>query len=120
MRKSAFVSLGLLTLVLAAALGAFLWHGVQATSVLAVEAQIQALQPVMSAARFALIATIALAWPGAIRLLQARGYLDAQGAAFWHAHRLRAVLWLVVIELMLGQDLVARFLESLGQAGPWM
>ena len=84
---------------------------------LAVQARIEALQPVLTMSRVLVIGLAALAWPPAVQALHRWGRIDRAGAARMRSLRWRAVTWLVVLELMLGQDLPGRFLGALQGTG---
>lgn len=113
MRRRWFVLLTLLTFGLALGIGALLWQSVQTTSVVAVQTRIEVMKPVFTAIRLLVIALVALLWPGVSRTLHRRGHVDEAGAERLLSLRWRVVTWLVVIELMLGQNLLGRFLAAL-------
>ena len=116
MRRRWFVLLTLLTFGLALGIGALLWQSVQTTSVVAVQTRIGVMKPVFTAIRLLVIALVALLWPAVTRFLHRWGRVDEAGAARLLALRWRVVTWLVVIELLLGQNLLGRFLAALQEA----
>ena len=79
---------------------------------LAVQARIQALIPLLTAIRVSLIALVAIAWPWLMNGLHRWGRLDAALVATLLALRWRIVTWLVVIELVLGQNLLGQLLMA--------
>lgn len=113
MRRRWFVLLTLLAFGLALGIGALLWHSVQTTSVVAVQTQIEVMKPVFTAIRLLAIGMVALSWPAITRTLHRWGGVDEGGAARLLSLRWRIVTWLVVIELMLGQNLLGQFLAAL-------
>lgn len=113
MRRRWFVLLTLSAFGLASGIGAFLWHSVQTSSVVAIQARIDVLKPVFTAIRFVLIGHVALSWPAMTRALHRWGRADEAGAARLLSLRWRIVTWLLVIELLLGQNLLGRFLIAL-------
>lgn len=113
MRRRWFVLLTLSAFGLASGIGAFLWHSVQTSSVVAIQARIDVLKPVFTAIRFVLIGLVALSWPAMTRALHRWGRADEAGAARLLSLRWRIVTWLLVIELLLGQNLLGRFLIAL-------
>ncbi len=117
MRKPGLVLLTLLALGLAVGIGAFLWQWIHTSSVVAVQTRIEALQPVFTAARILVISLTALVWPLAVRGLHRWGRTDKAGATRLLALRWRVITWLVLIELLLGQDLPGRFLGALQAVG---
>ena len=119
MRTATLVSLGLLGAVLMAVLAGLSGQDVQATSVVAIEARVRALQPGLAMVRLAIIAALALGFPALLCRLQQAGHLDARGAHTWSALRWRLVAWLVILELVLGQALAARLLGMYLPGVPW-
>ena len=112
LRRRWFLLLTLLAFGLALGVGGMLWYSVQASSVLAVQARIQALKPILTAIRVSLIALVAIAWPWVMNGLHRWGRLDTPQAATLLALRWRVVTWLVVIELVLGQNLLGQLLMA--------
>jgi len=113
MRRRWFVMLTLLAFGLALGIGAFLWHSVQTSSIATIQTRIEVLKPVLTTIRLLLIGTVALLWPAITRGLYRWGRADKVGAARLLSLRWRIVTWLVVIELMLGQNLLGRFISAL-------
>ncbi len=109
-RRPWSAGLTLLALGLAAGAGAVLWMAVHTSSVIAVGARVESLQPVFTAIRLLAIVLAALLWPLVLRRLHRRGRIDLDTAVRLRTLRGRLVLWLVVIELVLGQDLPGRLL----------
>jgi len=113
MRRRWFVLLTLLAFGLALGIGAFLWHAVQASSVVAIQTRIELMKPIFTTIRLLLIALVAMLWPAVTRTLHRWGRVDEAGAAWLLSLRWRIVTWLGVIELVLGQNLLSRFLTAL-------
>ena len=113
MRRRWFVLLTLLAFGLALGIGAFLWQSMQTSSVVAIQSRIDVLKPVLTAIRFLLIGLVALLWPAFTRGLHRWGRVDEAGAARLLSQRWRIVTWMVVIELVLGQNLLGRFMSAL-------
>ncbi|HEB66771.1 MAG TPA: histidine kinase [Gammaproteobacteria bacterium] len=111
-RRRWFFLLTLLAFGLALGAGGVLWYSVETSSVLAVQARIQALIPLLTAIRVSLIALVAIAWPWVANGLHRWGHLDAAQASTLLALRWRIVSWLVVIELVLGQNLLGQLLMA--------
>ena len=112
-RRRWFVLLTLLVFGLALGIGAFLWHAVQTSSVFAIQTRIDVMKPVFIAIRCLVIGLVALSWPAMTRALHRRGRVDEAGAARLLSLRWRIVTWLVMIEVILGQNLLGRFLIAL-------
>ncbi|PLX61419.1 hypothetical protein [Sedimenticola selenatireducens] len=108
-----FVLLSLLAFSLALGIGAFLWHMMQTSSLVAIQTRVELMKPLFTTIRLLLIGLLALAWPAVIRSLHRRGRIDAGGAGRLLSLRWRIVTWLLIIELLLGQNLLGRFLVAL-------
>ncbi len=119
MRRRWFLLLTLLAFVLALGIGAVLWHAVQTSSVVVIQDRLEQMKPVFTAIRCLLIGLVALSWPAIVRALHRWGRIDEDGAGRLQSLRWRVVTWLVIIELLLGQNLLGRFLASLQGSIPW-
>jgi len=113
MRRRWFVLLTLLAFTLALGIGAFLWNAMQTSSVVVIQGRIEMMKPVFTAIRLLVIGLVALSWPAITRTLHRWGRVDEGEAARLLSLRWRIVTWLVVIELLLGQNLLGRFLAAL-------
>jgi len=113
MRRRWFFLLTLLAFGLALGIGAILWRSVETTSVVAVQTRIDALKPLLTGIRVSLIAVLAMGWPWIVNALQRWGRIDGTQASSLIAVRWRIVTWLVVIELVLGQNLLGQVLAVL-------
>ena len=109
--------LTLLAFGLAACTGGILWQAMHTSPMAEVQARVEAMQPAFTAVRMLVVGVAALCWPGIIRLLSRWGRMGALRAARLQAWRWQVAAWLVVIELMLGQDLLQRFLQALQGGG---
>ncbi|MES9889903.1 MAG: hypothetical protein ABW165_02575 [Candidatus Thiodiazotropha sp.] len=117
LRRRWFFLLTLLAFGLTLGAGGILWHSVQATSVVAVQTRIDALKPLLTGIRVSLIALLAMGWPWIVNTLERWGRLDETQAANLLAVRWRIVTWFVVIELVLGQNLLGQVLAALQGSG---
>ena len=113
MRRRWFVLLTLVAFVLALGIGAFLWHAVQTSSVVAIQIRIEAIKPNIVMIRLLVIILVALSWPGIVSAFYQWGRVNEVGATRLLSLRWRIVTWLVVVELMLGQNLLGRFLAAI-------
>ena len=116
MRRRWFVGLSLLAVVLIFAVGAILWQAVELSSLAAVSEQVVRLKPFAGAIRILFIAVLAVLWPRLVDLAVRAGRVDAAERSRLLALRWRVVAWLLIIELMIGQDLFGRFF--LATSGP--
>ena len=113
LRRRWFFLLTLLAFVLSLGTGGILWHSVETSSVNEMQTQIDALKPILTGIRLFLIALVAMAWPFVTNNLHRWGRIDKAQAITMFALRWRIVTWLVVIELVLGQNLLGRVLAIL-------
>jgi hypothetical protein len=109
-RRHGFFLLTLAAFGLALGAGGVLWYSVETSSVVAVQTRIEALKPILTGIRLSLIALVAIAWPWVTNGLHRWRRFDAAQAAILLALRWRIVTWLVVIELVLGQNLLGQLL----------
>ena len=109
MRRRGLFGCSVLAVVLAISVGALLWQAVELSSMSQVSAQIDRFKPVASGIRLALISLLAVSWPRLVRLACRSGRVDQGQRDSLLAQRWRVVGWLLVIELVLGQDLFGRF-----------
>jgi hypothetical protein len=115
-RRRWFPTLSLVAAVGVIAVGVILWQAVGLSSLSTVSDHVAAARPFASAIRFALIGVLALAWPRLPALWSGANGNDDRTRALWMALRWRVVGWLLVIELVLGQNLIGRFLGALAGA----
>ena len=108
-----FVLLTLVTFGLALGIGAFLWHAVQTSSVIAIQIRVEAIKPIIAIIRLLVISLVALSWPGIVGAFYRWGRVDEIGATRLLSLRWRIVTWLVVFELMIGQNLLSSFLAAI-------
>ena len=108
-----FLLLTLLAFALALVAGGILWHSVETSSVSQIQTQVDAMKPVFSGIRLFLIALVAMAWPFVTNNLHRWGRIDKAQVTTMLALRWRIVTWLVVIELVLGQNLIGQVLALL-------
>jgi cytochrome b subunit of formate dehydrogenase len=112
-RRRWFFLLTLLAFVLALVTGGILWHSVETSSVVAIQTRVDAMKPLFTGLRFFLIALVAVAWPFVTSVLHRWGRINEAQATTMLALRWRIVTWLVVIEGVLGQNLLGQVLAVL-------
>ena len=113
MRRRWFLLLTLLAFVLALVVGGGLWHSVETSSVSEIQTRVDAMKPVFTGFRLFLIALVAVAWPFVTSGLHRWGRINEAQATTLLALRWRIVTWLVVIEGVLGQNLLGQVLAVL-------
>ena len=107
----------MLAIVLALTIGTVLMHTIEISSVVAVQSSIESYKPLLTGLRLAAIGLIAYAWPKLIQYAQQSGRISKERRTQLLAQRWRAVGWLLIIELVLGQNLVGRVLTAMHWAG---
>ena len=107
--RRGLLGLSLLAAVLAAVVGVLLWQAVELYSVAKVTARVDGLKPVATGIRLTLIGLVATLWPWLLGLAHRAGRIGEEKREDLLVQRWRLVGWLVVIELVLGQDLLGRF-----------
>jgi hypothetical protein len=108
-----FLGLSLLALALVMTVGALLWQAVELTSLAAVSRTIDDFKPIAGGVRLFLIGLLALFWPWLVAFAARTRNADGRTQVHWLALRWRVIGWLLVIELVLGQDLLGRFLAAI-------
>jgi hypothetical protein len=111
-RRSWFLGLSLLALALVLAVGAVLWQAVELASLAALSERIEGIKPVAGAVRLLLMGLLALFWPRLVRFVARARNVNDRTRTHWLALRWRVTGWLLVIELVLGQNLLGRFLST--------
>ena len=110
--RSGLVVMSLLAFFLVLAVGGYLWQAIEASSLSVVQTQIGQLKPFLTMLRLLLIGLITLFWPTLMNLLYRTGRIDAEGRARLLTLRWCVTTWMVVIELILGQNLLGQFFAA--------
>ena len=113
MRRRWFLLLTLLAFVLALVVGGGLWHSIGTSSMVAIQTRVDAMKPVFTGFRLFLITLVAMAWPFLTNSLHRWGRINEAQATTIRAQRWRIVAWLMVIEGVLGQNLLSQVLAVL-------
>ncbi len=116
LRRRWFVGLSLLAVALIFAMGALLWQAAELSSLSTISEQVARLKPYAGAIRILFVAVLAALWPRLVDLAFHAGGFDVTDHSQLLALRWRVVAWLLIIELMIGQDLFGRFF--LATSGP--
>lgn len=107
LRRRWFLALSLVAAAAVIVVGIVLWQAVELSSLTAVSERVDRWGPLLGGLRLALIGALAVVWPG-LSSIRSRGDDEATRAR-WMALRWRVVGWLLVIELIIGQNLLGRF-----------
>ena len=116
--RSGFLGLSLLAVILAAGVGLLLWWAVELSSMAQVAARVDELKLLATGIRLVVIGLVAALWPWLIGLAHRAGHIGEERRDDLLANRWRLLGWLLVIELVLGQDLPGRlFAATTGPVG---
>lgn len=113
LRRRWLILLTLLAFVFALVFGGILWYSVGTSSVSEIQTRVDAMKPVFTGIRLFVIAFVAMAWPFLTSGLHRWGQIDGSQRDTLDNLRWRIVTWLVVIELVLGQNLLGQVLAVL-------
>lgn len=106
LRRRWCLTLSLLAAAAIIAVGSVLWQAVELSSLAAVSERVNRWRPLLGGVRLALMGVLAAAWPW-LSLLTSHAS-DEASQARWMSLRWRVVGWLLVIELVIGQNLPGR------------
>lgn len=110
LRRRWFLTLSLVAAAAVIVVGVVLWQAVELSSLTAVSEGVDRWRPLLGGLRLALIGALAAAWLW-LPLLTSRADHETTRAR-WMALRWRVVGWLLVIELVIGQNLLGRFISA--------
>ena len=116
MRRRGLFGFSVLAVVLAIGVGALLWLAVVLSSRALVSARIDRFNPVARGIRVGVGRGLAVSGPWRGELACRSGRVDHGQRDSLLAQRWRFVGWLLVIEIVLGQDLLGRFLAAINRA----
>jgi hypothetical protein len=105
--------LALLAFALTLAIGGLLWQAVEATSIKEIQGQVVAMKPVFMAVRLSAITVLGLLWPMLVNVFHRWDRIGDARRAELLAVRWRIIAWLMVIEVVLGQNLLGHFIIAL-------
>lgn len=116
LRRRWFFFMTLLAIVLTMAMGSILWYSIETSSLVSIQARVVAIKPIFTGIRLFLIALVAILWPFITNGLHLMRKIDADQQATLNTLRWRIVIWLVVFELVLGQNLIGQILQILQES----
>ena len=117
-RRKGFLVLTTLAALLTGVVGYLLMHQLQTQSVQSVQHSINAWRMALTLLRWTLIAFVALGWNPLITRLASAGVITHSKVTSLTALRWRAVTWLVVFELILGQGALVKVLSLMAGTAP--
>ena len=110
-RRKGLVFFTAMAVLLTAGAGFLLIHRLQIESVQSIRHGMQAWQPVLGAVRVTVILLVALGWNRLVAVLANTGILHPARAGQLTALRWRIVAWMVVLEGVLGQGVLAKAVQ---------
>jgi len=108
--RKGFLIATLLAALLTALVRYWLMHRLQTDSVQSIQQGIDSWRQTLMLCRWTVIAVVAFGWNVGIEHLAKTGKIHSALADQLHRYRWRAVTWLVILEGVLGQGLVVKFL----------
>tara|TARA_R100000005_G_scaffold96011_1_gene80077 strand:+ start:4235 stop:4609 length:375 start_codon:yes stop_codon:yes gene_type:complete len=109
-KRKGFLIATLVAALLTALVGYWLMHRLQTDSVQSVQQGIDSWRLTFTLCRWTVIALVAFGWNVGVEYLAKTGKIHAGQTDQLHRYRWRAVIWLVILELVLSQGLVVKFL----------
>mgnify|MGYP003113305180 CR=1 FL=1 len=109
-KRTGFLIATLLAVLLTALVGYWLMHRLQTDSVQSVQQGIDTWRLTLTLCRWTIIALVAVGWNVGVEHFAKTAKIHSALADQLHRYRWRAVTWLVILELVLGQGLVVKFL----------
>ena len=107
-----FLRLTVLMVVFALTIGGVLTHALQSSTLVALQSRIDSYSPILTGLRLTVIGLISLSWPRLIQYLQHSGRISYDHGTELSSLRWRMIGWLLVIELVLGQNLAGHLLTA--------
>ncbi len=112
-----FLRLCVLTIVSAILIGTVLMLSLKSTSIESLQSSIDDYRIKMTAIRLIIIGLVALIWPALVRSTERSGAISIERSTELKKFRWRFISWLLVIELLLGQNLLWRLLQTSNWSG---
>lgn len=112
------IGLSLLAIGLTFGTGVILWHVMEDSSLTVIIEQVSQLKPIAGTFRLLLIGALAALWPNLVDLMHYCKRIDSAEQSELLTLRWRVVTWLLIVELMMGQDLLNRSITLLRSATP--
>lgn len=117
-KRKGFLLLTTLAVLLTGLVGFLLMHRLQTESVQSVQHSLDVLRMTLMFIRWTAITLVALSWNYLIARLVSIGVISYDRVASLIEMRWRAVTWLVVLELVLGQGVLIKAVSLAVEAGP--
>lgn len=105
-----FVRLLIFAVLLAIAIGSALMFAVSVSSIASVEAQVDDAVSLAGLIRLTIIGLVAILWRPVVQRLHAADRLYGRSARDWLALRWRMVAWMLLLELLIGRNVVGQLI----------
>lgn len=112
-RRKGFLLCTTVAGLLTAGVGYLLMYRLQTDSVQSIQQNLDSWRITLTLCRWAVIALVAFSWHYAIQRFTVASKMSSVQVEHLHGMRWRAVTWLILLELVLGQGMVVKFLELL-------
>ena len=112
-----FLRFCVLTIASAIVIGAVLMVSLKSTGLESLQSSIDDYRIKMTAIRLMIIGLIALIWPKLVQSTERSGAISIERSAELKNLRWRIIAWLLLIELLLGQNLIWRLLQTVDGSG---
>ncbi len=114
-RRKGFLLCTTVAALLTAGAGYLLMHRLQTESIQSIEQTMATWRLTLTLLRWGVIATAAFSWSYVVQRLSASGKLSSVQAEYLTELRWRAATWLILLELVLGQGMVVKFLDLIAE-----
>tara|TARA_R110002049_G_scaffold309189_1_gene518289 strand:+ start:9430 stop:9753 length:324 start_codon:yes stop_codon:yes gene_type:complete len=101
--------------LLTAGAGYLLMHRLQTESIQSIQQTMNTWRLTLTLLRWGVIAVVAFSWRHVVQRLSASGKLSSVQAEYLTGLRWRAATWLILLELVLGQGMVVKFLDLIAE-----
>lgn len=112
-RRKGFLLCTAVAVLLTAGVGYLLMVRLQTDSVQSIQQNLDSWRITLTRCRWTVIALVAFGWNYAVQRFTAASKISTLQAEHLHGMRWRAVTWLILLELVLGQGMVVKFLALL-------
>ncbi len=112
-RRKGFLLCTTVAALLTAGVGYVLMHRLQTESIESIQQTMNTWRVALTLMRWGVIAIVVFSWRHVVQHFSASGKLSSVQAEYLAGLRWRAVTWLILLELVLGQGMVVKFLDLL-------
>lgn len=110
-RRRGFLLCTTVAALLTVGAGYLLMYRLQTESIQSIQQTTNTWRQTLTLLRWGVIAMVAFSWSHVVQRFSASGRLSSVQAEYLAGLRWRAVTWLILLELVLGQGIVVKFLD---------